>query len=62
MIEYEIYNERTNEHNFIHGYNREDAWARNKWADRREWRIIHTEYIDWEDAQASFFFYWYIVS
>jgi hypothetical protein len=46
MYEYEIYNERTNEHDFIHGYNREDAWARNKWADRREWRIIHAEYID----------------
>lgn len=45
MYEYEIYNERTNEHDFIHGYNREDAWARNKWADRREWRIIYTEYV-----------------
>ena len=46
MYEYEIYNERTNEHDFIHGYSREDAWTRNKWADRHEWRIIHTEYID----------------
>ena len=46
MYEYEIYNERTNEHDFIYGYNREDAWKRRKNIDRREWRIIHTEYID----------------
>ena len=46
MYEYEIYNERTNEHDFIYGYNREDAWKRRKNIDRREWCIIHTEYID----------------
>ena len=46
MYEYEIYNAATNEHDFIHGYNREDAWRRNAWADRAEWRIIATSYID----------------
>jgi len=46
MYEYEIYNERTNEHNFICGYSREDAWRRNKDIDRNEWKIIYAEYID----------------
>lgn len=46
MYEYEIYNERTNERDFIYGYNREDAWKRRKNIDRNEWKIIHAEYID----------------
>lgn len=46
MFEYEIYNTRTNEHDFIHGYSAEDAWRRNPWVDRREWKIIFSAYID----------------
>ena len=46
MYEYEIYNERTNEHNFIYGYSQADAWRRNSDINRDEWRVIHSEYID----------------
>ena len=46
MYEYEIYNERTNEHDFIYGYNREDAWRRRKNINRDEWKIICATYID----------------
>lgn len=46
MYEYEIYNERTNEHDFIWGYSQADAWRRNPSIDRNEWKVIFCEYID----------------
>lgn len=46
MFEFEIYNERTQEYNYIFGYNEKDAWRRNPNIDRTEWTIVHAEYID----------------
>lgn len=46
MYEYEIYNYRTNEHNFVFGYDKEDMKKRNPRIDWSEWQIIATEYID----------------
>lgn len=46
MFEFEIYNERTNEHDFICGYNQKDAFARRANINPAEWRVIAKEYID----------------
>ena len=46
MFEYEIYNDRTNEHNFIFGYNQKDAFNRNKDINPIEWKVIAKEYFD----------------
>lgn len=46
MYEYEIYNERINEHGFIWGYSVDDAFRRHPSLDRNEWKVIFSEYID----------------
>lgn len=46
MFEFEIYNKRTNEHDFICGYNQKDAFARRTTLNPVEWEVIATEYID----------------
>lgn len=46
MYEYEIYNERTNEHDFCYGYDVKDMKKRNPRIDWNEWKIIYCEYID----------------
>ena len=46
MYEFEIVNINTNEHDFIYGYNTEDAWRRRKSMNAAEWKIIDKEYID----------------
>lgn len=46
MYEFEIFNERTNERDFIYGYNRADAFRRRPAVNPAEWTVIHAEYID----------------
>lgn len=46
MYEYEIYNERTNESDFIYGYSVDNAFDRHPNLDRNEWKVIFSEYID----------------
>lgn len=46
MFEFEIYNERTKEYNYIFGYNEADAWRRNTRFDKTEWVVVNAEYID----------------
>ena len=46
MFEYEIINIHTNEHDFIHGYSRMDAWRRCTWLNRADWKIVAVDYID----------------
>lgn len=45
MYEYEIMNVKTNERDFIYGYNDHDAWERTS-LNPADWKIINWEYID----------------
>lgn len=46
MYEYEIYNKKANEHDFVYGYNINDMKRRNPNIDWTAWEIIYSEYID----------------
>lgn len=46
MYEYEIYNKKTNEYDFTHGYSIEDMKRRNPNINWTIWEIIDFEYID----------------
>ncbi len=46
MWEFELWNEKTQEQDFIFGYSLEDAWARNPSKNREDWVVVYEEYID----------------
>lgn len=46
MYEFEIYNKKTNEHDFVYDYSVDNMKRRNPDIDWNEWSIIFCEYID----------------
>ena len=46
MWEFQIWNEKTNQHRLIWGYTEEDAWEHSPEFSRSEWKILYSEYMD----------------
>ena len=46
MLEFTIYNEKTNETEICYGYNSKNMWERNPKYNPKEWTILDYDYID----------------